>query len=81
MTKLRRNELEALSLKCYGAKSRYHSIMCKGQRTIIAGVSRISFLSEEEVESQMLKILEGRSDKTIEQALADLTDRTGIEKV
>lgn len=79
MTKLRRNELEALSLKVYGSKSRYKTIMNKGQKETLLGTIRILYLSEEEIETQMKGFLEGRSDKTMEQALADLTAGSNIE--
>lgn len=79
MTKLRRNELEALSLKVYGSKSRYKTIMNKGQKEILSGTTVTRYLSEEEIEAQMKGFLEGRSDKTMEQALADLTAGSNIE--
>ena len=81
MTKLRRNELEALSLKVYGSKSRYKTIMNKGQKEKVSGQTKLRFLSEEEIEAQMLKFLEGRSDKTMEQALAELTKDSDLKVI
>ena len=79
MTKLERLELNELSKKAYGATSRWQSILNKGLKTVVAGKVTTRYPSVEEVKTLMVQLTENRSEKTIEQALSDITSVTGVE--
>lgn len=79
MTKLERLELNELSKKAYGASSRWQSILNKGLKSVVAGKVTTRYPSVEEVRALMLQLTENRSEKTIEQALSDITNVTGVE--
>lgn len=79
MTKQERLKLNELSKKAYGASSRWQSILNKGLKTVVAGKATTRYPSVEEVKAIMVGLTENRSDKTIEQALADITNVTGVE--
>jgi hypothetical protein len=79
MTKLERLELNELSKKAYGATSRWQSILNKGLKSVVAGKTTTRYPSVEEVKALMIQLTENRSEKTIEQALSDITNVTGVE--
>jgi hypothetical protein len=79
MTRLERLELNELSKKAYGVSSRWQTILNKGLKTVVAGKASTRYPSLEEVKALMVQLTENRSDKTIEQALSDITSVTGVE--
>jgi hypothetical protein len=79
MTRQERLELNELSKKAYGATSRWQSILNKGLKTVVAGKATTRYPSVEEVKALMVQLTENRSEKTIEQALSDITNVTGVE--